>query len=187
MFKTPRDFAIVIVAALATLTPTLANATPPDLCDERVLTVDGDLYEDSTGLTISRWCAPHTDPPIWDGPACCSITDEARCEAPTGTGRCASGTRYHCDYGEQFGDEVVCYEPGPSACELGLCGEYDGGILSATVGTIWVCCIDIITDAICHYAGTTSNGDPPEVDCAGFMGICNWGQTNLDGTVTCHG
>jgi len=75
-----RTFAILGMAALA-FTPTTSTASqlPPDLCAEPVLKVDGSPYQDSTGLELSRWCAPRVDPPVWDGAACCVVTDEANC------------------------------------------------------------------------------------------------------------
>jgi hypothetical protein len=186
MYKQSRDFATLIVAALAAITPAFANAAPPDLCDDPVLTVDGDVYEDSTGKTISRWCEPHTDPPTWGGPACCTITDEAYCEPATLAGRCRTGMKFTCDYGEQIGDEIVCYQPGPGMCDLGFCGDYDSSQPDFVV-SIWGCCIEAVNDLICTFAGETNNGNPPDTDCGGFFAICNWGQTNLDGTIDCYG
>lgn len=187
MDKPARSFAILIVVALATYTPTNANAAPPDLCDDPVLTVDGDLYEDITGLTISRWCEPNTDPPVWDAPVCCLTEGEGRCVPLPTTGRCEIGTLFTCDYGEQIGDRVTCYQPGPSACDLGFCAEYDSSAPQVWASSTWACCLDIVSDIICTYAGESSNGEPPNSDCGGFMSVCNWGQSNLDGTITCFG
>lgn len=180
-------FATLIVVALITCSPTNANAAPPDLCDEAVLNADGDLYEDITGFTISRWCEPHTDPPVWRADVCCSPKIDAECTPMPTTGRCHIGSAFSCDYGEQIGDRVTCYEPGPGACELGLCPEYDTNIPQLWTATIWVCCTGLVNDLLCTFAGESSNGEPPSSDCGGYIAICNWGQSNLDGTITCYG
>lgn len=177
-----------LIATVTILVSTRAEAAPPDLCEEPVLTVDGSVYQDSTGLTLSRWCEPHTDPPLWDGKVCCSLTDGVHCQAPTATGGCATGKAFHCEYGEAVGDDVVCYQPGPWACDLGLCGSYDSTNPEIFAATIWGCCVEKgINDLICTFAGVTNNGEPPASPCGGFLAICNWGQTNLDGSITCFG
>lgn len=183
-----RVVAKLIVTTLLVLIPAEGHAAPPDLCDEPVRTVDGGLYEDSTGLTISRWCEPHTDPPVWGRSVCCSITDEAYCEPATTAGRCMTGTtRFGCEFGEQIGEQVVCYQPGPGACEQGFCIDYERGGPEVFVATIWECCVPIVNDVVCHFAGSTNNGAPPDTDCGGFFSICQWGQSNLDGTTSCFG
>ena len=180
-------FATLIVVALAICSPIDANAAPPDLCDEPVLTVDGDVYEDVTGLTISRWCEPHTDPPEWGAPVCCTVKGDVECVPMPTTGRCKIGAPFTCDYGEQIGERVACYQPGPSACEIGLCAEYEWDFPQIWAATLWVCCTGIVSDLLCNFAGETNNGEPPDSDCGGYIAICNWGQSNLDGTVTCFG
>lgn len=178
----------ILSILLTSLAPITAAAAPPDLCGERVSTVDGGLYEDANGRDISRWCTPHADPPRWDAPVCCVVGEEADCVPTTPRGACSLGMKFWCEYGEQLGEGVACYEPAPSVCAMGLCLELDDP--DATVvfdGAIWLCCQDYGADAECVHAGMTEWGEYPESDCGGFLAMCDWGVTNQDGTVDCYG
>ena len=187
MDKPSRSFILLCVAAVAAFTPSSASAAPPDLCEDPVLTVDGGVYEDTAGVTISRWCEPHTVPPPWGGEVCCTITDEADCMPPSSAGRCATGMKFTCEYGEQIGDGVVCYQPGPSACDLGACTDVHNPNAPQLADTIWICCVGNAMDLSCTHAGMTEDDTPPDSDCGGFLAMCDWGATNLDGTVDCYG
>ena len=177
---------VLLAGAALLLSSTPAEAAPPDLCDELVLNASGDVYRDVTGMGISRWCEPHTDPPAWDAPVCCVVTDEANCTPANSRGRCDAGMAFWCDYGEQVGDGVACYQPAPSACEAGFCPEIENpNGMTVFYESIWVCCQDTgWWDVECTPAGV---GSDPELGCGGYLTSCNWGATNADGTVDCYG
>ena len=177
---------ILIAAALA-LTPALTLASPPDLCAERVRAADGSTYHDVTGFEISRWCEPHTDPPVWAAPLCCVVTDEANCVAPTPGSRCHTGMMFWCEYGERVGDGVACYQPAPDACEMGFCSEVENpNGMTVFEDTVWLCCDNIADELECIFATTTGIGELPQNNsCGGFLAACEWGVSNLDGTVEC--
>ncbi len=173
------------LALVAGLFSSTSAAAPPDLCADRVLGPTGDPYEDSVGRTISKWCEPHTSPPTWGADVCCVITDEANCVAPDEVGRCSIGMKFGCQYGEQIGDGVACYEPGPSACDMGFCSVQSPEPEAEWAAAIWLCCHEDGDWIECTFAGESDNYDIPEVSCSGYLAICNWGQTLLDGTVSC--
>ena len=181
-----RKLILLVVPALVGLLSNTSSAASPELCKQVVLTEIGQPYMDSVGQTISRWCEPHTDPPAWGSEVCCELGDEARCVLPD-EGGCSVGVAYSCEYGEQIGDEVVCYQPGPDACEMGFCADEVIGEGLGTRVTTWLCCQGDIDYLECVWAGDTKDGDIPEVACAGWFTVCNWGWTNLDGTVSCLG
>ena len=177
----------LLTFAALVLLPVNADAAP-DLCDELALNTAGAPYTDTTGVGISRWCEPRTDPPAWAAPVCCAITDEANCTPATSRGECRTGMKFWCDYGEQIGDGVACYQPGPGACESGFCSEIENpNGMTVFHDHIWLCCYDLGNDVSCAHAGVTGNTGSPEGECGGFFVICNWGASNADGTVDCYG
>jgi len=175
--------------ALLTLTPTSSLASPPpDLCAEPVLKADGSPYQDSTGFELSRWCEPRIDPPVWDGPACCVVTDEANCVPPTSRGTCTVGMQFWCEHGELVGDGLACYQQGPDACALGACSDIENpNGTTMFEGNNWVCCEELNDALECVWATWTETGELPNADCGGWLAICDYGMTNIDGTVTCLG
>lgn len=186
MDNTINRLGLLSTAALLLLSPASAGAAPPDLCDELVVNAAGEVYRDSTGASISRWCEPRTDPPAWDAPVCCVVTDEANCVPTNSRGRCDVGMAFWCDYGERVDDGVACYQPGPSACDVGGCMDIENpNGMEVFHAAIWLCCTEHSADDIeCSHAGM---GDSPNMSCGGFLAICNWGVTNQDGTVECYG
>ena len=181
-----RKLSLVVVSALVGLLPSIGLAAPPDLCEEVVYNDLGQPYQDSIGQTISKWCDPHTNPPVWNGDVCCVVMDEANCVAPDENGRCSLGMKFSCQYGEQIGDGVACYQHAPSACAMGFCSDYTPGG-SPFEDTSWLCCYDKGDDVDCFYAGEGKDDTPPAVVCTGFLAGCNYGQSMADGTVDCLG
>ena len=183
---------IILASALAVLfTFPTAHAgeptppPPPDLCDEPVYSVTGVIYSDLFGQTISRFCKPRIDPPVLEREVCCSIGASASCKFPTSVGRCTSGMKFWCEYGEQIGSAVVCYQDGPDACDQGYCNGYDDGSpVYIFESTSWICCND---EGDCTYVGEGGMNPPVGASCAGSLTMCNSGSTNEDGTVNCEG
>jgi hypothetical protein len=180
---------IILASALVALFTLPAHAqdptvpSAPDLCEEPVLNVAGGVYSDWYGQTISRFCKPRIDPPVLDRDVCCSIGTTVSCKFPTTVGRCTSGMKFWCEYGEQIGSAVVCYQDGPDACEQGFCGpDYDNGGTIPLESTSWICCDE---DGNCTYAGEGGMTPPAGASCAGSFAICSQGSTNEDGTVNC--
>ena len=180
---------IILASALAVLfTFPTAHAgeptppPPPDLCDEPVYSVTGVIYSDLFGQTISRFCKPRIDPPVLEREVCCSIGASASCKFPTSVGRCTSGMKFWCEYGEQIGSAAVCYQDGPDMCDLGFCSTnyVDGS--TPFYDTSWVCCDE---DGNCTYVGESGMTPPAGASCAGSFTICSQGSTNEDGTVNC--
>ena len=177
-----------LLAALILL-PAQVSAAPPNLCDEPVLNSSGLPYMDVTGLTISRWCEPHVEPPAWNAAVCCVVTDEANCVA-TVNGRCRTGMMFWCDHGERIGDGVACYQHAPDLCDMGSCSEiYNPDGMEVFEGTVWSCCEELANGLSCTFAEMTDVGDVPsessEESCGGFLAACVWGVTNPDGTISC--
>ena len=78
---------------------------------------------------------------------------------------------------------MACYQPGPSACDMGACDEiYNPNGTHVFVYNIWVCCMDTDDGLDCYHHAVTEGGAVPQSQCAGFLAICDWGATNLDGT-----
>ncbi len=156
---------------------------PPDLCEEPVHSVTGEVYMDLFGQTISRFCKPRIDPPVLDREVCCSIGASASCKLPNSVGRCTSGMKFWCEFGEVIGSSVACYQDGPDACEQGFCNGFDdggGGAIFAT--TSWICCSD---EGECVYVGEGGPTPPTDASCVGGFVMCSQGSTNEDGTVNC--
>ena len=180
---------ITIVGALVALfiLPTAHAGEPtvplaPDLCEEPVLSVTGEVYSDQQGKTISRFCDPRVNPPVLDREVCCSIGTAASCKFPTSVGRCTSGMKFWCEYGEQIGSAAVCYQDGPNMCDLGLCStDYVDGS-TPFYETSWVCCDE---DGNCTYVGESGMTPPAGASCNGGFAMCSQGSTNEDGTVNC--
>ena len=180
---------IILASALVALSLNLPTAhagepvpAAPDLCEEPVLNAAGDVYADLFGQTISRFCKPRIDPPVLDRDVCCVVGTTASCKLPTSVGRCSSGMKFWCEYGEQFGSAVVCYQDGPDACEQGFCGDYDNGGTTPLMSTSWICCDE---DGECVYVGEGGMTPPAGASCAGTLTMCSHGSTNEDGTVNC--
>ena len=172
MDKTINRFGLLSTAALLLLSPAPADAAPPDLCDELILNATGEVYRDSTGAGISRWCEPHTDPPAWDAPVCCVVTDEANCVPTNSRGRCDAGMAFWCDYGERIGDGVACYQPLPSACELIDC------IAPPEPAT------QELSTPLCCFAGGCYELDFEE-SCDGLFMMCHTPVSNENGSTGC--
>jgi hypothetical protein len=164
------------------------SAPPPaDLCEEPVLAANGAPYVDQDGDTISRFCIARVDPPVLDREVCCTIGTTASCKLPTSVGRCSSGMKFWCEYGEISGSMVTCFQPGTSMCSLAECLPGPEYISSGNVfeDSSWVCCPNGVSGG-CFYVGESGTGEPPEgAECGGSFTICNWGATAEDGTVEC--
>jgi len=180
---------IILASALVALftlpTAHAAEPTPPpppDLCEEPVYAVTGEVYADQNGHTISRFCKPRIDPPVLDREICCSIGTTASCKFPTSVGRCTSGMKFWCEYGEQVGSSVACYQDGPSMCDQGFCSSQYVGNGNPFDDSSWVCCNE---DGECTYVGESGMTPPAGASCAGSFTICSEGSTNEDGTVNC--
>ncbi len=176
-------FALLVLAPAARAT----DPTAPDLCADPVLAANGAPYKDNYGQTISRFCDPRVDPPVLDHDVCCSIGTTASCELPDSVGRCKTGMKFWCEYGESTNTVggVECFQGGPDACGAGFCqpaGSYTG---SGKVfdDSSWICCS--IEYEECVYVGESGDNPPPGISCAGELTVCSWGETNEDGTVSC--
>jgi hypothetical protein len=159
------------------------NFTSPDLCADVYADATGQPYTDAIGQTWARFCEwTGPDAPELDLDVCCMIGgDTASCTLPDPKGRCWSGasTRY-CEFGEVLATGgVVCYQPFPSACDLGFCvdvqppgsGPVENGL----------CCWDD------DYCTEVENGQDI-IDCAtngGIASFCYYGAQNIDGSVEC--
>lgn len=156
--------------------PSLASATPPNLCDDVYLDAAGVPLHDTAGTTIPRYCE-FTGPraPRWAAPVCCSFgDDDARCTDVSITGGC-NDEQVHmwCDYGERFADgSVTCYQPVPSTCEAGFCVEAPGGTAE---GNMPLCCVGGQGCFELLYGEY----------CGGLITFCDAPFTNEDGTVGC--
>jgi hypothetical protein len=164
------------------LTTLLTTLTNPDLCANVYVDENGVPYTDAIGQTWSRFCdwtGPST--PVLDRDVCCTISgDDATCTLPSSNGRCKTGSKMYCEYGEVLSTGVViCQQPFPSICDFGFCGD----VLPPNSGPLEddICCfpngacINVITvdDLVaCNNGG-------------GIDGYCEDGVTNVDGTVDC--
>ena len=168
-----------IAALLVTLLDHVGASTEaPDLCADVYLNPTGDPIKDADGTTLARFCEwTGPEAPVWDRDVCCEVDDYgAFCSTASSSGRCSTGMRMHCDYGEVFSDGVVlCYQPFPSAaCDTG-CGD--------TIQSTEY----IQEDVLC-----CQNGDCYEwewenaADCLGDFSGCSAGYLEEDGTVDCY-
>lgn len=170
-----------VIAIVALLFSAGSASTSPKLCDEAVvLSPDGSPVQDSQGTTLSLYCQwSGPDVPVWNDEVCCSIDAAgAQCESSSPTRDCSTGLApYFCEYGELIGDEVVCYQPFPSACDEGWCA---GGMDKAPPE-------DPQEDAICCFNGNCYPWDDKNIlDCEGQYLWCDRGYSKVDGTVECY-
>jgi hypothetical protein len=123
-----------------------------------------------------KWTGPN--PPKLASDVCCIIDEDgAACSLPDANGRCTWGVRRYCQHGEVGASGgVVCMQPFPDACAEGYCAQAQE---LPPPGEPYVAC--------CAAAGCfwVTLGD--ELTCGGTYVACGWGQTNEDGSVTCHG
>jgi hypothetical protein len=164
------------------LTTTLMT-TSPDLCADVYVDASGKPYTDAIGQTISRFCEwTGPEAPVLDGQVCCTISgDSAQCHLPNRQGRCSTGTwAYYCEFGEATSSgAVVCYQPFPSVCDLGFCG--DVAPPEAGPQENGMCCwpsgVCTGVETFEQWKGCGQGG--------GILGFCGVGVTNADGTVDC--
>ena len=167
---------------LSLILTTTILTTSPDLCADVYVDATGQPYTDAVGQTWSRFCE-WTGPsaPVLDLEVCCDISgDDAWCSLPDGNGRCSTGSKAYCEYGEvTAANGVVCYQPFPSICEFGFCGDVlppEGGPVEAAT-CCWAngACVEIETTVDIVSCGLLG----------GYSGYCDEGVTNDDGTITC--
>jgi hypothetical protein len=165
------------------LTTLLTTLTSPDLCADVYLDENGEPYTDAIGQTWSRFCDwTGPDAPVLDLDVCCTISgDNARCSLPDRMGRCSTQSKvYYCEHGEATSTgAVVCYQPFPSVCEFGFCGDVlppDGGPLENQL-----CCY---SNGVCTEVQTSADVDTCSAG-GGIGGYCWHGALNEDGTVDC--
>lgn len=163
-----------LLASPITTAPT--ESALPNLCDDVYLGADGAPLHDSSGVTLARYCQwTGPDAPVLASEICCELdATGAACLLPDDRGRCSSGERYWCDFGEanSFGG-VICYQPLPDACEAGYC-----------VAPPAVPPVGEPFESMCCFPGgcfPIEFGD----DCEGEYVACSWGMSNADGTVEC--
>ena len=157
-----------------------ANLTP-NLCDDVHLDPTGAPYRDAAGETLSRYCAwSGPDVPVWDDDVCCTVDEDgAACVAPLRNGRCRVGFKMYCEFGEAVGGGgVVCYQPFPSQCELGLCVQAPEVLPDVWEGYLGCCS----TGGVCQLVTEDNIVD----GCAGHYLSCDFGFQNADGTVDCY-
>ena len=111
---------------LSIILTTLLTTLAPDLCADVYTDASGVPYVDAAGQTFARFCE-WTGPgaPVLDLEVCCSISgDSATCGLPDSNGRCSTGAKKYCEYGQATSTgAVVCYQPFPSICDFGFCAE----------------------------------------------------------------
>jgi hypothetical protein len=163
---------IILTAVFSTF------ATSADLCADVYVDANGQPYTDSVGRTLPRYCKwTGPNPPKLASDVCCIIDEDgAACSLPDSNGRCTWGVRRYCQHGEVGASGgVVCMQPFPDACALGYCVQAPE--LPPPGEPMMVCCME---DGC--YEITSAQMD----DCVGNFLSCDWGQSNLDGTHTCH-
>ncbi|MFO7568080.1 MAG: hypothetical protein R6X02_35895 [Enhygromyxa sp.] len=160
---------------------TLTTGTP-NLCDDVYINpATGRPYTDSVGQTLARFCEwTGPDAPIWNADVCCTIDDYgAQCTRPDRKGRCRTGLKLYCKYGDVMRDgSVECYQPLRDMCDLGLCIQQP----------------DLPPPGLASYAGCCSSGGVCQLvtwentfDCPdGLFVSCYYGHQNQDGTVECY-
>jgi hypothetical protein len=156
-------------------------ATNPDLCAEVYVDANGQPSTDAAGQTLSRYCQPAgPDAPVLASDLCCTIAgDEAACVFPDAEGRCSTGSKVYCEYGELTRAGVICQQPFPSACEFGFCETVQPPDLGP------------IEDLICCWSDgscTELEAHPQTVAChegGGYTWWCDDGVQNTDGTIDC--
>jgi hypothetical protein len=168
--------------SLILTTTLLTTLTSPDLCADVYVDANGVPYKDAVGQTFSRFCE-------WTGPnaavldrdVCCVLSgDAATCTLPDRKGRCSTGSKVYCKYGDATSTgAVVCQQPFPSICDFGFCGDVlppDGGPLEDEL-CCWPngACVEIMSGADASWC----------IGLDGISGYCENGVTNDDGTVDC--
>jgi hypothetical protein len=167
------------ITVFTNLLAVFAATFTPNLCDDVYLDAAGAPISDVTGRTLPRYCAwTGPDVPVWDDDVCCSVDESgATCVPPLRNGRCRTGFKMYCEYGEQVrGGGVACYEPFPSMCDWGLCvqaPELPPAPQPMTMG----CCS---TGGVCQLVDASNH-----MDCQGFFLACAFGTQNEDGTLEC--
>jgi len=159
------------------------NVGTPNLCADAYLDATGAPYTDVGGQPLSRYCewaAP--DAPVLNADLCCAFNgDEASCSLPDSKGSCARGTsKMYCEHGIVGRTSVLCYQPLANLCDYSSCqgeiaqpgsGPYEGALCCWSNGT----CTEIVNSA--HVIACGDHG--------GWVGWCDDGAQNLDGTVDC--
>lgn len=168
----------ILVTLLSSYLSTFASG-PPSLCDTPRLGVDGSPISDSAGRVLARYCQwAGPDVPVWDADVCCELDDDgATCVVPDAVGRCTTGESRHCEYGEAIAGGVVCYQPFPSACDMGLCVEAPDDLPPVGQAATLMCCG---ASGGCQHVDFVSG-----LACEGEILACNYGVSNEDGTVEC--
>lgn len=172
----------IALAALTTmmflLAPAPAAGSLPDLCDDVYLDDVGAPATDSKGVALSRFCTwTGPDAPLWADHVCCAIDGaSADCTPTDANGRCTAGMKMWCDYGEDIGGKVTCYQPFPDACDEGFCDT-----LAVPPGTqaeemVPLCCYADTDDCYQLAIGAPCGGD--------FL-YCDSPYTTEQGTVGC--
>jgi hypothetical protein len=165
---------------LTTLLKTLISG--PDLCADVYVDANGEPYTDAVGHTWSRlceWAGP--DAPVLNANVCCTVDgDIANCVLPDSNDRCSSGSKAYCEFGEvTSAGAVVCYQPFPSICDFGYCGD----VLPPNGGPVEdaFCCF---SDGSCFEVETYEDLKTCAVSGV-YSGFCKNGVQNDDGTVEC--
>ena len=174
------ELSIILTTTIFTIFATFASDTP-NLCDEVLLDATGSPYTDSIGQTLARFCQwTGPDAPVWNKDVCCTIDEnDARCSTTDAKGRCRVGSTMYCKYGAAMRDgSVVCFQPLPSMCELGLCVQApdDPPPGHASYGA---CCSE---GGVCQLVTHENTFDCPD----GLFVNCDHGMQNDDGTVECY-
>ena len=165
--------------ALTTLL-TLFAIDSQDLCADVYLDLTGAPLVDAGGQSVSRYCEwTGPNPPVWDADVCCTIDDDsAACTTVNVDGRCDTGERMYCEYGEEIAGGVVCYQPFDSACDHGLCVQAPEEPPP------------VVAELMCCNGGGCVPIVPTQIeDCWDSESIilwCNHGETSADGSITCY-
>ncbi|EDM74782.1 hypothetical protein PPSIR1_11005 [Plesiocystis pacifica SIR-1] len=163
-------------ATLLALTPITAAGSLPDLCDDVYLDEIGAPITDSKDTKLSRFCEwTGPDAPIWANHVCCAIDGEtADCGPTDANGRCTSGMKMWCDYGELTSPgKVTCYQPFPDACDAGFCDDLMPPGTQPDKAT-----------PLCCYGGSCYELAIGE-HCGGDFLLCSAPYTTEQGTVGC--
>jgi len=167
---------------LSIILTTIIITTSPDLCADVYADATGQPYTDAVGQTWSRYCQwTGPDAPVLDLDVCCTISgDNAWCRLPDSNGRCSTGSKRYCEYGEATSaGTVACYQPFPSTCDFGFCDN----VLPPNSGPVenLLCCY---TAGYCTEIETVEHVWECD-DGGGYTSFCDDGAQNLDGTVDC--
>jgi hypothetical protein len=167
---------------LSIILTTLLTTLTPDLCADVYVDASGEPYTDAVGQTWSRFCdQTGPDAPVLARDVCCTISgDTATCRLPDRSGRCSTGSKAYCKYGEATSSGAVfCYQPLPLVCDLGFCGDVappNSGPLEVPL-CCWPSGVCTAMLSVDDLQGCDDGG--------GIYGFCQYGATNEDGTVDC--